>query len=221
MRVRFMDVLAFVSTACAVTLTIAVLARRSAGETVGPIASTEPVLLDNWESLGEVGHRFGDPASPVTIVEFSDFECPHCGQFAANQLRVIRERYAGQVKVVFRHWPLPMHRLAYPTARASECAADQGRFWEFHDAVFAAQDSIGLIPFADFAQRAGVPDLTTFNDCNSQGRPVAVIDRDVRAAEEIGATGTPTLVINGWRLKGSPTLAMLDSIVRANLEASQ
>jgi protein-disulfide isomerase len=219
-KIRLIDVLAIVSTVCAVTVTSVVLLGRASGSpaafSTGQV-SQEPVLLENWEELARVGHRTGNPSAPVTIVEFSDFECPFCARFASSQIPALRKDYADQVQFVFRHWPLPNHRFAYPAARAAECAALQGRFWEFHDAVFAAQDSLGLLTFAELAGRAGVPDPDAFNVCNSEAGQVEAIERDNRVAGEIGATGTPTVIVNGWRLKGTPSLEVLDSIIRAQL----
>jgi hypothetical protein len=83
--------------------------------------------VGNWADLEQAGHRIGPASAKLTIVEFGDFECPACGEFE-HTLQQVRRAYPKDVAVVFRHWPLPYHKLAYPAARAAECAADQGRF---------------------------------------------------------------------------------------------
>jgi protein-disulfide isomerase len=102
-----------------------------------PAPSSRPqrsqVRLDNWLPVAAEGHRLGPENADITVVVFSDFECPMCRTFALETFPEFEARYPGRVALVFRHWPLTGHRLAYPAARASECAAQQGRFFPFHD----------------------------------------------------------------------------------------
>jgi protein-disulfide isomerase len=102
----------------------------------------------------------GDPNAPVGMIVFSDFECPFCGRFAQETLPELQARYIdpGQMFLVFRHLPLPIHAQARPAAEASECAARQGKFWEYHDALFAAGPSLAGM---DWARTAQAVDLRT------------------------------------------------------------
>jgi protein-disulfide isomerase len=154
----------------------------------GP-ASTDPVPVPDWQQYAAVGHRMGPANAPVTIIEFADFECPVCRKFELGALRYIRNRYPNDVQVVFRHWPLPYHRFAYPAARAAECAGAQGKFEAYHDLLYEKQDSLGLKSFDSFARDAGVADLTVFATCDTATLPVAVIARDSAAARRIGGRG--------------------------------
>jgi protein-disulfide isomerase len=105
------------------------------------------------------------------------------------------------VALLYRHWPLPNHRFAYPAARASECAAEQGRFEAFYTVLFAQQDSIPNKSFTQFAREAGVPDLDAFERCAASTDPVPAIERDVADVRRIGGTGTPTIIIDGMLMR--------------------
>lgn len=177
-----------------------------------------PSPVADWSRLSLEGRRFGSPNAPVTIVEFSDFECPFCRTFTMGTLSAIRREFPEQVTVLYRHWPLTsIHRFAYPAARAAECAGRQDRFEAFHDLVFAKQDSLGLKTFTEFARESGVPDLVAFRSCNAAVEPVPAIEADIVAAERLGGGGTPTVVINGLRLPAPPDSAALATMIRTLL----
>ncbi|MEP6591651.1 MAG: thioredoxin domain-containing protein [Gemmatimonadota bacterium] len=161
------------------------------------------------------GHRIGVVGAQVTIVEFADFECPACRTFATRSMKAIRATYPTDVAMVFRHWPLEYHRFAYPAARAAECAGEQGRFVQYHDLLYAQQDSLGLKTFEALAGEAGVPNAQEFSKCVARRDSVPAIQRDVRAVLALRGTGTPTVVINGLHYTAVPDSASLDSIVRS------
>lgn len=214
-------ILNVVSVVCAVVVT-GLLVRREFSEHRSPGAPVQAGAqsdrkVTNWTALTASGHRMGATNGPVTILVFADFECPFCGSFATRALRGVRATFPNEVQVIFRHWPLPYHRLAYPAARAAECAYAQGRFVEFHDLLYAKQDSLGLISFGAFAKASGVRDIEQFEQCTSLAQPVQSIEADIRAAKQAGGTGTPTVLINGGLLGAVPDSAQLDSIVRASL----
>ena len=211
-RDRILDGATLVAVFCAVVLTVSVVRRHAAA---GPSGSTVPgdsTVLSSaeWRSLMSGGHRTGASHARLTIVEFGDFECPVCGTFERTLHQLLRA-YPTEVAIVFHHWPLAYHRLAYPAARAAECAGQQGRFQPYHDLLYARQDSLGLISFAEFAGRAHVPDLPRFTRCNSSSALVPVIEADVAEALRLGGPGTPTVIVNGVRLGGVPDSAELAS----------
>jgi protein-disulfide isomerase len=115
--------------------------------------------------------------------------------------------------VVYRHFPLPGHRYAMDAARASECAGAQGRFEAFHDALFARQPEIGIVPWSRLAQESGVPDLPRFEACLRDGGEVASIARDRAMAQRLEVNSTPTLLVNGARIEGARPLAALEGYV--------
>jgi protein-disulfide isomerase len=191
--------------ATAATIVIAACAVAVTARTYLPLGnhavtiSTKPVGVPNWTKYLADGHVRGPDSARVTILEFGDYECPFCAA-AAPRIARFMAAHPGQVRLVYRQWPLAMHRLAYPAARAAECAGQQGAFWAMHDLLIQKQDSLGLIPFAELALRAQIPDLREFGRCNARGEPVPSIEHSIADARALGGTGTPTLVVNGQRL---------------------
>ena len=195
------------ATSNVVTVVLALAALGMSGAAVkqrffSPPDLTRVVEVENWRQLADTGHRMGPADAPVVIVEFSDFQCPFCRQ-AADLLRELRDRYPGQVAVVYRHLPLKGHRYAESAALASECAAEQGMFEAYHDALFARSDSIGVTGWDAYARRAEVPDLARFRECVDSGRLFSRVEADLRAARRLRFNGTPTFIVNGKSFVGS------------------
>lgn len=171
-----------------------------------------------WRQYAAEGQRMGPANAPVVITEFSDFQCPYC-RILADRLKELRGRYPGQVAVVYRHFPLPIHEHAVEAARASECAAAQGRFEAYHDALYADQDEIGKVPWTHFAAAAQVPDTATFARCAAATSPLPVLARDREAGDRLEVKGTPTFLLNSLRMQGVPPADTLDAFVRRVLAA--
>jgi protein-disulfide isomerase len=180
----------------------------------GPSSPATPVKVANWQQYAIGGHRIGPSDAPVTVVEFADFECPFCRAFEVGALQAARTQFPNQIAVVFREWPLTGHKFAYPTARAAECAAAQGRFAAFHDLVYEEQDSLGFKRNVDFARDAGVANLDAFSKCTSDTAPVPEIEADRSAALKLGAGGTPAIIVDGLLLPGNPDTAAFIGYVR-------
>lgn len=197
---------------CAVVVT-GLLLFRSFGSPKEParVPDTGGIVSDSlWQRASQRGFRIDggettDTSRFVTLVVFSDFECPFCGVFARTTLPAVIAESKGRAQVVFRNWPLPNHRLARPTAIAAACAGEQGRFREFHDRVFASQDSLGLITFMRFARESGVGRLEQFEACLTAGRMDSIVDEDARLAIAVGGRGTPTVLLQARRLPASGT----------------
>ncbi len=160
--------------------------------------------------------RIGTAAAPVQVLEFADFECPFCASFHKD-LKVVQKRYPTQVAVAFVHFPLRMHRFAEPAARAAECAGDQGRLEAMHDLLFEQQDKFGLKPWGEFATDAGVPDSAAFEACIKRTDPIPRVTEGKALGNQLDVQGTPTVMINGWKLGRPPTLDELDHMVKAIL----
>ncbi|HYW05960.1 MAG TPA: DsbA family protein [Longimicrobium sp.] len=205
--------------ACALTVTGLAVRREIAPPPAPLLAGVEPPrAVPQWRSFVK-GDRIG-PADPrVTIVEFSDFQCPYCRTMAAR-LKAIRDRHPNDVAVVYRHFPLSYHPHAKAAARASWCAGRQGRFEAYHDALFAHQDSLGTIAWTLLASRAGVSDSVGFARCLSNADPVAEIELDIADARRLGVSGTPTLLINDQLLKSVPP-GVLEALVESELRAAR
>jgi protein-disulfide isomerase len=155
----------------------------------------------------------GPDTALLTILYFGDFECSACKQFA-DMLSAYLAKHTEDVGVVFRHFPLQYHRFAYPSARAAECAADQGRFEAMYRILYAKQDSLGLLTFHELARRASVPDRVRFANCFSESSPVERVERDRAAGTAAQIPGTPGVVIDGVLYAARlPNESVLDSLL--------
>ena len=174
---------------------------------VGPPVATE---LD--DGLSPVK---GSPKAAVTIVEFSDFECPFCRQ-VQDTLRQIAERYGDDVRLVFKHLPSEGHRNSLTAARAAYCAGEQERFWQFHDALFAARElSSGY--FSELALSLGLG-REKFAECLGAERSRTAVVKDIEAAKRYRIDSTPSFLINGKLVKGALPLAEFQGLVERELQ---
>ena len=144
--------------------------------------------------------RLGSEQAPVQIIEFADYECPYC-QNVNDDLRRLREQFGDQVSLVYKDFPLPMHPLAARAAEAARCAGAQGKFWEFHDALFQTK----RIQVSDLKLQARTLKLDTarFDQCLDGGEQIAVVKKDAQEAKRLGLEGTPSFFINGHFMSGS------------------
>jgi protein-disulfide isomerase len=178
-------------------------------------ANTPRALVEtekDWAEYALGGHSLGPLDAPVTIVEFSDFQCPFCRGFANFHDSLTKLGYP--VRVVYRHSPGPGHQFAIAAARASVCAEAQGRFEQMHDALFAGQPSIGDSTWSSFARTAGVPDSAAFHACIESEAPVQALADDTLAGTRLNVRGTPTLLIHDLRVNGLPDFDSLLAYVR-------
>jgi protein-disulfide isomerase len=151
------------------------------------------------------GYLLGSPTAPVEVIEFADFECPACGQYATVTEPDVRTRLVrtGQVRVRYIDFPLPMHKITWDASLAAACANDQGKFWEMHDALFANQDrwnteatSRPRPVIADLAKGIGL-DMTKYGACMDNDTHRAKIQSHLAEAEKRNIGSTPTFVFNG------------------------
>ena len=161
----------------------------------------------------------GPDNAPVTIVEFSDFQCPYCRQ-AQGALKQLMAAYEGKVKLVFRDFPLRnIHPQAQKAAEAAQCAAEQQKFWPYHDKLFAAA-SLQPDELKKFAQELGLK-LEQFTACLDSNKHAAAIDADIQAGRNAGVNATPTFFVNGYLLSGAATYERFKELVDAALEQTQ
>ena len=169
--------------------------------------------------LGLPGHQAGPDDALVTIVVWGDFECPYCARLAPV-LAHVREVYGDRVRVVYRHLAMAFHRKASLAAEAAIAAADQGKFWAFHDQVYGHFGKLDRADLERFAEAVGL-DLRRFRAALDDRRYRDLVAAETAAAEAIGVDGTPTTFINGRPVIGSRDKAQLERLVEAQLASAQ
>ncbi len=163
----------------------------------------------------------GDKNAKVTLVEFSDFQCPFCERFYSEAYKSIVKDYVdtGKVKIVFRDYPLSFHPNAQISAEAAECADEQGKFWEFHDLLFTKQNDWANLTndqakgkFGEYAGTVGL-NVSNFNSCVNSGKYTEEVKKDEADGNKYGVTGTPTIFINGMKLVGAQPYSEFKQVI--------
>lgn len=147
------------------------------------------------------GIAAGPSTAPITIVEFSDFQCPYCARFS-HTLRDVQQQYGGAVRVVFRHFPLNIHRDATRAAEAAACANEQGKFWQFADLLYANQKALSDQDLKRYAESVSL-DSARFASCVDSGRHASTWKQDLALGQTIGVAATPAIFVNGRPIFGA------------------
>lgn len=187
-------------------------------EAATPPPANEPIDDDFVAPLPQVtadDHVEGPADAKVTVIVYDDFECPFCANFHPA-LKQAREEYRGKVRFVIRHFPLSFHPKAQPAAEASECAAEQGKFWEYADALFENQDSLGNDLYKKLAGDLGL-NASKFNDCLTSGKYTQKIRNQMSAGAAAGVKGTPASFINGELVSGAVPYETLKTVIDSKL----
>jgi protein-disulfide isomerase len=197
---------------CAVVLT-ALVVRREVFRP-GPPKIELPRRYDDWAKDTSNGKAFGPNNAPITILEFSDFECPFCRRFALV-IDTLRDKHKGAVRVIFRNYPLVrIHPFARLAAFGAECANDQKLFEQFHDYVFAHQDALSDSMLGSVPREIGA-DTALFSACVLKPTTAAKLAIDSIAGAKLHLLGTPLVFVNGWRFNGAPTVADVEKVIGA------
>lgn len=170
------------------------------------------------EGVGEDGRAYRGASSPkVTIVEYSDFECPFCRKAQPVVEEVLRA-YPNDVRLVFRHSPLPSHARAYPAAIAAVCAEQQGKFWQMHDLLYASPElTDGQI--SGYAGEIGL-DMGKFAECLVSASADDAVRKDMADAVSAGVDATPTFVIGNGRVRGAQPFDAFRKVIDGELAAA-
>ncbi|MEA3494460.1 MAG: thioredoxin domain-containing protein [Bacteroidota bacterium] len=190
------------------TNTAAVVNTNTAAPT--PVA---PVVVDVEVVDGD--HIRGDINAPVALIQYSDFECPFSSRVVPTMEQVLEE-YDGKVQLIYRHFPLSFHENVQKAAEASECAADQDKFWEMHDLIFANQDNMTIDDLKGYASDLGL-NTSTFNDCLDNGDNASKVSEDFTSGAAIGVQGTPATFVNGTMVSGAQPYASFAAAIDAEL----
>lgn len=154
--------------------------------------------------VSDSDHIRGNKNAPITIVEFSDLQCPFCSRFHDTMNQVLAA-YPNDVRWVYKHFPLNFHQYAQKSAEASECASEQGKFWEYVDKIFANQSSLNTDYLATAAKEVGL-NTSQFDSCLSSGKYASKVSSDYSLGQQAGVTGTPASFVNGELVSGAVPL---------------
>jgi protein-disulfide isomerase len=176
------------------------------------------VLLDPPRHVVEVGATDpanGDASAPVTIVEFSDYQCPFCARVTPTMAKIM-ETYRGKVRRIFKDFPLANHPQAPKAAEAARCAGDQGKYWEFHARLFDNQSALQIPQLKETASSLGL-DRTRFDQCLDSGTWAAQVKADLAQGEKLGVNSTPTLYVNGRPVIGAQPFDQFKQVIDEEL----
>jgi len=163
----------------------------------------------------------GKADAPVTIIEYSDFQCPFCSR-AAETVNEIKKKYGSKVQIAFKHFPLPMHREARPASEASMCINEQNadKFWKYHDLLFKNQDKLDDASLEKYAKDVGA-NVDKFKECFASKRFKDLVQSDLDAGEKLGVRSTPTFFINGQLVSGALPIDAFSEIIDEELASKK
>ncbi len=165
-------------------------------------SANQPAVDIQTFEIGQNDHVRGNFDAPVTLVEFSDFECPFCERVFPTLNKILSD-YQGKVRLVYKYFPLNFHPNAQKAAEAAECASEQGKFWEYHDKLFANQPSgFGIDKFKQWAKDLGL-NAAQFNSCLDSGKYAQKVQQDFQEGQQKGVNGTPATFVNGQLVSGA------------------
>lgn len=160
--------------------------------------------------------EMGPENAPITIVEFSDFNCPYCQRFAQSTFKTLMDAYPDKIRFVYRNFPITSQE-SFVAAQAALCARDQGAYWPFHDALFSGQLQLGHAAYKQYAQQLGL-DADALIACVDSGKYADKVQQDAHDAAGYGVTGTPTFFINGIPLVGAQPMSEFKRVIDGELQ---
>jgi protein-disulfide isomerase len=178
-----------------------------------------PAYVPPKVEVAATGPSKGPADAPVTIVEFSDFQCPYCVR-AEPTVKEVVAAYPGKIRLVYRDYPLPSHTLAPKAAEAAHCAEDQGKYWEMHDRLFAAAGKLEVDDLKGYAKELGL-DTAKFTACLDSGQKAALVASNKKAGDDAGVNGTPAFFINGRLVSGAQPAEAFKQVIDAELGAKK
>lgn len=184
------------------------------------VAANQPKKVTD-EDMSDDDAFLGKADAPVTIVEFSEYQCPYCKRHVDQTMPKIKENYidTGKVKYVFRDFPLEFHPNAMPAALAAECAGDEGNdmYFKMHDELFKNQASLSEEKIIEIAKSIGL-NMKNFNTCFESEKYKDEIAKDIEDGKKLGISGTPGFIINGWLVKGAFPFETFEALIEQELK---
>ncbi len=193
--------------------------QQPSGQLNQPPSQPSAPTVTNADFKDIPAFRWEGPANAkVTIVEFSDFQCPFCERFYTDAYKQIKSQYVntGKARFAFAHFPLSFHPNARPAANACECAGEQGKFFEYHNKIFENQASLSDASYKQWAQDLGL-NTTQFNSCYDSKKYDTVIGNELDLGQRIGVSGTPSVFVNGKLLVGAQPFSTFKTEIDAAL----
>jgi protein-disulfide isomerase len=195
------------------------LSAQTASRAGGPVVEapvTQQAQYKRYDIPTESSYALGPADAPITIVEFSDFECPFCRRWHAEVYKPLLAAYPGKIRLVYRNLPLTsIHADALAAAEAAMCAGEQDVYWKYHDKLFSSE-SLGNSVYLQYAQDLGL-NMTTFKACLSDHKYQKAIEADSDFAINLGIRSTPTFFINGLALVGAQPLDVFKQVIDKEL----
>lgn len=186
-----------------------------------PVVDTAPpVAAGPVKAVDEKNEAIrGNKSAKVTLIEYSDFECPFCFRHQATLDQILKD-YPQDVRLVYRHFPLSFHPQAQKAAEASECAKQQGKFWEMHDEIFKANQggTMSVQKWKDVARQLKL-DAAKFDKCLDSGETAAKVAQDMNEGSVAGVQGTPGTFVNGELVEGAVPYATFKQIIDQKLQS--
>jgi protein-disulfide isomerase len=190
-------------------------ARPSGPIAEAPVATDQPqyvrykIPTDGFPSLGPAD-------APITIVEFSDYQCPFCRRWHQDTYQPLLQLYPGKLRIVYRDFPLTsIHPNAFPAAEAAQCAGEQNAYWSYHDKLFGSEN-LGDDVYRQYAQELGL-EMTTFEACLTSHKFQPAIQADSDFAISMGVNSTPTFFINGLAIIGAQPITAFKQLIDKEL----
>lgn len=184
-----------------------------------PSAIPTGIVAVNAAEIADDDPYLGDENAPLTIVEFSDYQCPFCKRFRDETLPQIKAEYidTGKVKFVYRDFPLEnIHPQARPAAEAAECAGEQGKYWEYHDILFENMQLLSSANYKIWAETLGL-NTNQFNDCVDSRKYADEVTADLNDGAKVGARGTPYFIVGNTPLSGAQPYSAFKATIESEL----
>jgi protein-disulfide isomerase len=190
-------------------------ASQPSGQLIDAPVTAQPQYT-RYDIPTEGSYSLGPSDAPITIVEFSDFQCPYCRRWHAETYKPLLAAYPGKIRIVYRHLPLvSIHPDAFPAAEAAMCAGDQNVFWQYHDKLFSSE-SLGNAVYEQYARELSL-DIPTFVDCITEHKFQEAIQTDSDFAVNLGIRSTPTFFVNGLAIVGAQPLDVFKQVIDKEL----
>jgi len=185
----------------------------------GKVEVLLPAYLPPKVEVAATGPAKGPENAPITIVEFSDFQCPYCAKAEPTVKDLMElEKYKGKIRLVYRDYPLEFHKLAPKASEAAHCAGDQGKYWEMHGKLFAATPKLEVTDLKAYARELSL-DAGRFDKCLDSGEKAPVVEGFSKAGNAAGVNGTPAFYVNGRPLSDPSQVANFAALIDAELAA--